>query len=402
MTEKTIRPEACVDLLRQMVAIPSESENEKRLAVFIHQYLKEELGMEAWLQPVGENSVNVIGIWKKPEATRRLILGGHLDTVLPADGWETNPYELCQRGEKLHGLGAADMKGGLACQLLVLKQLQKYKDSLDIEIQFVGLADEERHSVGAHAYVKWAKTRQETRPTFFIMGEPHFDNIVIGATGKVLLSFHVTGKEGHAAKPESGVNAIECMAGLLKAIQEKYGPRYQERKNGSVCCLKIESEYPGYSMTIPAQCRCLVNKQLLAGENIEEFIADVQAIFREKIGAGSLHIAKEIPSYPAYQLPADQPDVEKLRRFLKEQFHHQPEFKINQSVSDGNIFYNMLGIPTVLFGPDGVGFHTEKECVDRTSLERYMQELLGYILAEYGIENVPRADAKQNGSACVT
>lgn len=385
MTEERISLDSCLDLLRQMVAIPSESLNEKELAVFISRYLKEELEMETWLQPVGENSVNVIGLWKNPKATRRLILGGHLDTVSPADGWETNPYELCQREGELHGLGAADMKGGLACQLLVLKQLKKCRDSLDAEIQFVGLADEERHSIGAHAYVEWARTNQETRPAFFIMGEPHFDNIVIGATGKVLLSFCMTGKEGHAAVPESGVNAIECMARLLAAIQEKYGPSYQEGKSGSVCCLKIESEYPGYSMTIPAQCSCLINKQLLAGENIEEFIADVQKIFHEKIGTGSLKIAKEIPSYPAYQLPGDQPEVERLRRFLKEQFQHQPEFKINQSVSDGNIFYNMLGIPTVLFGPDGVGFHTEKECVNRTSLERYMQELMGYILVEYGM-----------------
>ena len=34
----------CVDLLRQMVGIPSESQKEKQLAIFIQQYLKDELG----------------------------------------------------------------------------------------------------------------------------------------------------------------------------------------------------------------------------------------------------------------------------------------------------------------------------------------------------------------------
>lgn len=383
MTEEMLSAEKCVDLLREMVAIPSQSQNEKEMAVFILRYLKEELGMEAWIQPVGDRGANVIGRWKNPKAARRLILGGHLDTVPPADGWETDPYTLCQQGETLHGLGAADMKGGLAAQLLVLKQLRADKDTLDVEIEFVGLADEERYSMGAHAYVTWARTQGDARPCFFIMGEPHFHNIVIGATGKVLLSLSITGKEGHAAVPESGANAIELMARLLEEIQQKYGPSYREGKTGSACCLKIEGGAEGYSMTIPAQCRCLLNKQLLAGEEIDEFIADIQRLYREKIGIGALCVSKEIPSYPAYRLPSDQPDTEKLKRFLKERFQHQPQFQINQSVSDGNIFYNLLAIPTILFGPDGTGFHTEKECLNRASLERYMRELLGYIRMEY-------------------
>lgn len=51
------------------------------------------------------------------------------------------------------------------------------------------------------------------------MGEPHFDNIVIGATGKALLSLHIQGKEGHASTPEKGINAIDCMARFLTAVQ---------------------------------------------------------------------------------------------------------------------------------------------------------------------------------------
>ncbi|MFQ8792474.1 MAG: peptidase dimerization domain-containing protein [Oscillospiraceae bacterium] len=53
------------------------------------------------------------------------------------------------------------------------------------------------------------------------MGEPHYDNLVIGATGKALLSLRVQGKEGHASTPERGVNAIDCMATLLCAMQKK-------------------------------------------------------------------------------------------------------------------------------------------------------------------------------------
>ena len=211
----------CTDLLRQMVAIPSDSGHEAAFAAFLEQFLREELEMRTELHHIEGGSCNVTGHWETGlPARRRLILGGHIDTVPPAAHWKTDPYQLTQQGDELHGLGAADMKGGLAAQLLVLKRLKEDRETLDVEFAFAGLADEERYSVGAHAYVEWTKNcRPPVQDTVFLMGEPHFDNIVIGAAGKVLLSLHIQGRKGHAAAPESGVNAIECMAALLEELK---------------------------------------------------------------------------------------------------------------------------------------------------------------------------------------
>lgn len=375
----------CTDLLRQMVAIPSDSGHEAAFAAFLEQFLREELEMRTELHHIEGGSCNVTGHWETGlPARRRLILGGHIDTVPPAAHWKTDPYQLTQQGDELHGLGAADMKGGLAAQLLVLKRLKEDRETLDVEFAFAGLADEERYSVGAHAYVEWTKNcRPPVQDTVFLMGEPHFDNIVIGAAGKVLLSLHIQGRKGHAAAPESGVNAIECMAALLEAIRAKYGPRYQNGLCGSFCCLKIESIYPGYSLTIPESCSCLLNKQLLPTEDVHEFCRDIERLYQEQVGAGLLSIRREIPSYPAYQLEPSQKYVANLTAFLREQFHREPELRINQSVSDGNILYNSLNIPAILFGPHGVAFHTEGEYVQKSSLARYMEELYGYICQEY-------------------
>ena len=94
-------------------------------------------------------------------------------------------------------------------------------------------------------------------------------------------------------------------------------------------------------------------------------------------------ICREIPSYPAYQLSPEQSDVQRLTSLLRKQFGHTPELRINQSVSDGNILYNELSIPTVLFGPHGVAFHTECEYVKISSLSQYMDELYAFIKQEY-------------------
>ena len=221
------------------------------------------------------------------------------------------------------------------------------------------------------------------KKNFFLMGEPHFDNIVIGATGKALLSLHIQGKEGHASTPEKGINAIDCMARFLTAVQEKYTPLYANGVCASYCCLKIESDYAGYSLTIPSKCNALMNKQLFPTESIDSFIDDLQRIYAERVCVGNLTICREIPSYPAYQLSPEQSDVQRLTSLLRKQFGHAPELRINQSVSDGNILYNELRIPTVLFGPHGVAFHTECEYVKISSLSQYMDELYAFIKQEY-------------------
>ena len=78
----------CLDLLRQLVSIPSPSQNEEEHARFIAAYLRDELAMETELQHVAGKSYNVVGRWPLSEgdAPRKLMLGGHLDTFFRHSG----------------------------------------------------------------------------------------------------------------------------------------------------------------------------------------------------------------------------------------------------------------------------------------------------------------------------
>ena len=58
-----MKADNCIALLQQMVAIPSESQNEQAFAEFLANYLREELSMETQLQHVDGKSYNVIGRW---------------------------------------------------------------------------------------------------------------------------------------------------------------------------------------------------------------------------------------------------------------------------------------------------------------------------------------------------
>lgn len=84
-----MKADNCIALLQQMVAIPSESQNEQAFAEFLANYLREELSMETQLQHVDGKSYNVIGRWNSSTHGKKLILGGHIDTVSPTPRWET-------------------------------------------------------------------------------------------------------------------------------------------------------------------------------------------------------------------------------------------------------------------------------------------------------------------------
>ncbi|GIU90006.1 MAG: hypothetical protein KatS3mg010_1105 [Acidimicrobiia bacterium] len=95
-------------LTEELCAVPSVSGSERALADRVEQWLREHApGLE--VQRVREN---VVARTRAAGRGGRVLLGGHLDTV-PPDGNEVPRRD----GDVLHGLGTADMKGGLAVLL---------------------------------------------------------------------------------------------------------------------------------------------------------------------------------------------------------------------------------------------------------------------------------------------
>src|SRR4029077_16581139 len=75
----------------------------------------------------------------------KLLVVGHVDTVQPNDGWQTDPVTPIVRGGKLYGLGAADMKGSMAAFLTAMCDKDVTLDGLmlllyaDEEYNFEGM-----------------------------------------------------------------------------------------------------------------------------------------------------------------------------------------------------------------------------------------------------------------------
>src|SRR5690606_30590731 len=82
-----------------------------------------------------------------------LLLNGHTDTVLAVAGWSSDPWTARRDGDRLYGLGAADMKSGVAAAMLATRALAERRDGWQGTVIFTSVVDEEAYSIAARARV---------------------------------------------------------------------------------------------------------------------------------------------------------------------------------------------------------------------------------------------------------
>ena len=357
MLEKHVDADGCVEQLKELIRIPSPTGDEERIAKFIGSRLSE-IDFEVEYQPVEERRINVIGRRKFESPGPSLLVGGHIDTVRPVSGWSKGPFVPTVEGNRLFGLGACDMKAGIAALLCALRTLGDADRSLCGEIVFAGLVDEEAFSKGAKTFI-----RSPVDANMALLAEPHFDEVIVGGVGKVLLEIRVEGKAGHASRPESEINAVADAARLIAHLEEMPFRRDVEMGTGTQCTLKIHGGPQEYSLSIPESCSFELSRHLVPREEAETVIDDIHRLAERIKIRSSLEVTTKKPYYQSYRVR----DEERIVRLVQEAYRietgREIEVNCSQSVSDANLLVRQKDIPTVLFGPMGGNVHSADEYV---------------------------------------
>lgn len=195
-------------ILKQLIEIPSYVDggsDERNLVVFIKNFFETRTSYKVISQEVEGERQNLL-VYKKK--TPKLCLFGHMDTVLPKPESET-PFVAREMDGMVYGLGAVDMKAGLA---IMLSLALEYEND---DLSFVFSVDEEFDFKGALKL----KEIKDFQPKFIINVEPTDNKIINGCRGICEFSFKVFGKSAHAGRKELGVNAIEKAVDLVKKFQ---------------------------------------------------------------------------------------------------------------------------------------------------------------------------------------
>lgn len=147
-----------------------------------------------------------------------VVLSGHTD-VVPVDGqpWDTDPWTVVEKDDKLFGRGTADMKTFSAIGLSLLPDM--LAAGLKRPIHFALSYDEEVGLLGAPAMIEEIRDLVPT-PSAVIVGEPTDMQVVDGQKGIAVLRTEITGHEAHSSQPHRGASAIMAAGRLMAKIAE--------------------------------------------------------------------------------------------------------------------------------------------------------------------------------------
>jgi len=186
-----------VQLLQQLVSIPSFSKEETGTADLIELFLNEN-GIKT------HRKIN--NVWARNKhfdtAKPTILLNSHHDTVRPNSGYTRDPFDAKIEDGKLYGLGSNDAGGGLVSLIAVFLY---FYDKKDLKYNFCLAATAEEEISGANGIELIMP--ELGKLDFAIVGEPTQMQLAIAERGLMVLDCVTHGKAGHAGRDE-GDNAI--------------------------------------------------------------------------------------------------------------------------------------------------------------------------------------------------
>lgn len=190
-----------IDLLKNMIRIPSFSRDEWAVADFLERWMLTEgfavrrLGNNLWMES------------GPADGRPTILLNAHIDTVKPASGYTRDPFTPEIEDGCLYGLGSNDDGGSLIALLETYSRLIQKEQPY--RLIFSATAEEEVSGKGGLDLI----LPELGRIDFGVMGEPTGMRMAVAERGLMVLDCTAYGKSGHAARNE-GVNAI------YKAIED--------------------------------------------------------------------------------------------------------------------------------------------------------------------------------------
>jgi succinyl-diaminopimelate desuccinylase len=199
----------------ELIDISSPSRSEVEIAIYIRGLLE---AADVPVSPLGETSFLVGAAARR---TRPLVLlVGHLDTV-PAQG--NLPGRL--RGGDVFGLGASDMKGGLA----VMLELALAGRRRPVDVGYLLFGREEVSAAESELRPLLESHPELGAADLAIVLEPTDNRVQAGCLGNLDAVWTFRGREGHSARPWLADNAIDHAVSGLSALREIQPQRHTVR-----------------------------------------------------------------------------------------------------------------------------------------------------------------------------
>jgi acetylornithine deacetylase len=387
----SVRPsDSVMAMERRLIGFDTTSRN-SNLALIdsVRAYLAEH-GVESELVPDETGKKANLYASIGPKDRGGVILSGHTD-VVPVDGqpWDTDPWQIVERDDRLYGRGTSDMKSFVAIALAYVPQFVKAPLKTPVHLAFS--YDEEVGCIGVRRLIAQIAARP-IKPKLCIIGEPTDMKPIAQHKGKVSWRGRVRGHECHSSMTHRGANAVEAAAEIvarLKALargKAKDGP-FDREFDPPYTTVHTGTIRGGTALNIvPLDCSFDFEIRHLPIEDpralfapIAAYAGELQSELQRAVPEASIAF-EELTATPGLASEPDDPAVTLARQLTGANSSGKVSFG-----TEGGLF-QQAGIPTVVCGPGSIAqAHQPNEWVALDQLvecERFMQRLLQRLTTE--------------------
>ncbi len=335
-----------------LVDVESVSGNEAGLAGLV----------EAALRPLDHLVVTRYGntLVARTELGRadRVVLAGHLDTVPAADNLPSRRVD-----ERIYGLGACDMKGGVAVSLRLAGMLTEPVRDVTYVWYDCEEIEAEKNGLGRLAH----DHPELLAADFAVLMEPSGAHVEAGCQGTMRVEIILTGKRAHSARAWMGDNAIHAAGDVIARLAD-YRPReapidglvYREGLNA----VGITGGVAGN--VIPDECRISVNYRFAPDRSEAQALAHVREVFDGYV----VELRDSAPgALPGLARPAAATFVAAVGAEPRPKFGWTDVARFTE-----------LGVPAVNYGPGASELaHTKDEYVEIAELHQCEERLAAWL-----------------------
>ncbi|QOF74797.1 ArgE/DapE family deacylase (plasmid) [Aminobacter sp. SR38] len=281
-----------------------------------------------------------------------IALNAHGDVVAPGEGWTVDPYGAEIKDGWMYGRGVATSKSDFvtyAYALLALRALgEKLSGTIEIHLTY----DEE---VGGDIGPLHLLQQGLTKPDYAICAGLSY-GVVTAHNGCLHLDIDVRGKSAHAARPETGIDALEAATHILSRLYSLRSGFSEQRS--SVEGITTPSLVVGLisgginTNVVPDKIVMRVDRRMIPEENgpevARELIAFIEATAREMPGV-ECHVRQLMLANPLKPLVGQERLAGALQRHASELAGEAVPTHGVPLYTDAR-HYSNAGIPTVLYG----------------------------------------------------
>ena len=383
------------DFLASLVKIPTDNPPGDCAAhAGRARVLLEALGFAVEAHPVPVDSVRAAGMIAVTNLIARqrfgkggpcVALNAHGDVVPPGLGWTRDPYGAQvlndpAHGPTMYGRGVAVSKSDFATYayaLRALRELAKTGHALNGSVELHFTYDEE---VGGDIGPRWLLAQGLSRPDYAICAGFSYA-VTTAHNGCLHLEVTVRGRQGHAAMPDSGIDALAAATAILKSIYDSRETLKERRSSVpgiTHSTLNVGLIEGGINTNVvPDRVSFRIDRRIIPEESPQQAEAQLRSIIELAATACSgirVEIRRLLLALPLVNVPGAGRLSEALRR------HGQAFFGVPIAEHGVPLYtdarhYAAAGIPTVLYGAgprtlaEAHG-HAADECLRLNDLRR--------------------------------